>query len=234
MAGRIRKFEVTADSLAGVSFFSHLGHDDRAHVARYCQGLGYQRGDEIIRYEATDRDVYFILSGRVRAELLKAAGETISLQDLGAGEMFGELSAMDGLPRSTSVIALDEARLVQIPGAGFRDLLERHPSLSQKVILRLCGLSRHLSERAKASVLSVPDRIRLEVWRIVQEHSQGADGAVVVESPPTHEEIGHFVDTRREQVTRVLNDYPETVIERSRKRWVVHDVDAVREMAPSV
>jgi len=228
MPRRDRRFEVTAQALLGIDFFCRLEHADRAHAARHCQGWCYGPRERIIEHRDGGRDVYFIQSGRVRASLLTVAGETIALQDLGSGEMFGELSALDGKPRSTSVEAVEESRVVRMPGPAFRDVLARFPSLGERVMLRLCALSRFLCERAVDSkALSVPDQIRLEICRIVCSHPVREDGSVVIEPAPTQEEIARFVGTRREQVSRVIGEYARELIERSRRRWVVRDVDAV-------
>ncbi len=58
--------------------------------------------------EATT-DVFFILSGTVRSTSYTAAGREVIYNETEAGEIFGEFSAVDGLPSSSSVVASDEA-----------------------------------------------------------------------------------------------------------------------------
>ncbi len=222
------KMDITPDSLLGCRFFDHLERAERAHVVRYCEGRRYRPGVEIIRHGDASRDVYFILAGRVQASLLTASGKVVSFQELGQGEMFGELSALDGEPRSTSVVAIDETTLVRISGPNFKDLIARNATLAEQTLLRLCALSRFLCERAfEARAFHVPDQIRLEVARIISAHPSDG-GGVTIQGPPTHAEIARRVGTTREQVTRVMREYAKRgLIEQTRKTWNVQDVRAI-------
>jgi CRP-like cAMP-binding protein len=228
MSRKYRKLEVTPDSLLGCRFFDRLERAERAYIARFCEGRRYAAGVEIIRHGESSRDVYFILSGRVQASLLTMAGKVVTFQELTQGDMFGELSALDGQLRSTSVVAIDESTLMRISGPNFKDLVARRPSLAEQTMLRLCELSRFLCERAfEARAYHVPDQIRLEVVRIVSARA-APDGSLVIESPPTQADIAQRVGTTREQVSRVMSDYARRgLIEQSRKIWTIPDVRAV-------
>jgi CRP-like cAMP-binding protein len=229
-----RKVEITPDSLLGSRFFDRLERAERAHAVRYCEGRCYEAGAEIIRHGDSTRDVFFILSGRVNASLMTAAGKELTFQELVGGDMFGELSAIDGAPRSASVVTLDETVLIRLSGPSFRELMARHPSLAEQTMLRLCGLARFLCESAfEARAFHVPEQIRLELARIVSSHRTG-DGPVVIDPAPTHAEIARRVGTSREQVTRVMRDFARRgLIEQSRKAWTVTDPEAVCSEAVS-
>lgn len=229
MERQYRRLEITPDSLLGCRFFDHLERADRAHTARFCEGRCYRAGAEIIRHKDSSRDVFFILAGRVQVSLLTDAGKVVTFQELGRGEMFGELAAIDAQPRSTSVLAIDETSVVRISGPNFKDLIARIPSLAEQTMLRLCALSRFLCERAfEARAFHVPDQIRLEVLRIVSAYP-AVDGGLVIEPAPTHEEIARRVGTTREQVTRVMRDFAKQgLITQSRKAWHVGDEKSLR------
>lgn len=224
-----RKIEVTPDTLLGCRFFDHLERADRAHIARFCEGRCYRPDAEIICYGDMSRDVFFILSGRVKASLHTPEGKEFTSQELTHGEMFGELSALDGEPRSTSVVATEETSVLRISGPNFKDMVARFPTLAEQTLLRLCALSRFLCERAfTARALSVPEQIRIEICRIVSSHEPEPDGSVSIEPAPTHEEIARCVGTNREQVTRVMQRFTKAgLIEKTGKAWRVTDVGAV-------
>ena len=223
------KLEITADSLLGCRFFDGLERSDRAHIARSCEGRRYRPEIEIIRHADNSRDVYFILSGHVKASLLTSTGKLVTFQELGQGDMFGELSAIDGEPRSTSVLTIDETTLVRIAGPDFKDMVARIPSLAQLTILRLCALSRFLCERAfESRAYSVPEQIRLEIQRVLLSYPI-QEGELTIELAPTHEELARRVGTTREQVTRVMSEYVKRgLITQSRKSWLIADVSKVR------
>ena len=62
----------------------------------------------ILGYQDDSREVFFVVRGQVRVTFFSECGREVSFRDLPAGEMFGELSAIDGLPRSCTVVALTE------------------------------------------------------------------------------------------------------------------------------
>ena len=229
MERQYRKLEVTPDTLLGCRFFDHLERADRAHIAGFCEGRCYRSGVEIIRYADTSRDVYFILSGHVKASMLTSVGKLVSFQELGRGDMFGELSAIDGEPRSTSVLTIDETSLVRVSGPNFKDMVARLPSLAELTMLRLCALSRFLCDRAfEARAFSIPEQIRLEIHRVLSSYPD-QDGELTIDSAPTHEEIARRVGTTREQVTRVMSDYVKRgLITQSRKSWHIADIKKMR------
>ena len=234
MERQYRKLEITSDSLLGCRFFDPLVRVDRAHIAKFCEGRCYRADIEIIRHGDTSRDVFFILSGQVNARLLTSAGKDLIFQELGRGEMFGELAAIDGEPRSTSVLAKVETSVIRILGPNFKDVVARIPSLAELIMLRLCALSRYLCVRLEEVLAySVPDQIRLEVRRILSLHPD-VNGEVTIETPPTHEEIARRVGTNREQVTRVMSDFGKRgVIIQTRQSWHVPDVTQVRLVSES-
>lgn len=234
MERHYRKMELTPDSLLGCRFFDRLERADRARIISVCEGRCYRARSEIIHHGDNSRDVFFILAGRVQASLLTEAGKMFTFQELGHGEMFGELSALDGAPRSTSVLAIEESTLIRVSGQNFQDLVASNASLAEQTMLRLCALSRFLCERAFASgVLSVPDQIRLEICRIVSSYP-APDGSLTIESAPTHEEIARRVGTTREQVTRVMREFAVGgVILQSRRHWTIADVKAACAHRPT-
>jgi CRP/FNR family cyclic AMP-dependent transcriptional regulator len=232
MERQYRKLEITPDSLLGCRFFDRLERADRAHIAQFCEGRCYRADTEIIRHGDTSRDVFFILSGQVDARLLTSKGKDLIFQELGRGEMFGELAAIDGEPRSMSVLSRVETSVIRISGPNFKDIVARIPSLAELIMLRLCALSRYLCVRLEEVLAySVPDQIRLEVIRIVSKHPS-VNGAVTIEPAPTHEEIARRLGTNREQVTRVMGDFAKRgVIIQTRQSWYIADVTQVRLMS---
>lgn len=90
-------------------------------------GTRSDEADEIVGHMDPSQDVYFVLDGLVRVELCHTNGQYITFQLLPAGEMFGELSAIDGLGRSASASVEEDAmlacmskRLCTLPGRASR------------------------------------------------------------------------------------------------------------------
>ncbi|MCB1744608.1 MAG: Crp/Fnr family transcriptional regulator, partial [Gammaproteobacteria bacterium] len=204
MASGMRKIELTADSLLAIRFFDDLPRPERVRIVRFCEGRVYPKGAEIVRHLEETRDVYFILSGRVQASLFTDNGRLVSLQDLNGGEMFGEVAAIDGGPRSTSVVADCETSVVRISARNFRDIIAGHPTLAERTMHRLCALARHLCNKAfTPRAYKVPDQILLEIHQEFSLRGKN-EGRQVIEPAPTHQQIADRVCTTREQASRVF------------------------------
>ena len=108
MQRKYRKFDVTADTLRGCRFFDDLDLARRTRIAGTCEGRIYQPGIEIIRHLDDNNDVFFIVAGVVEATVHTTQGKVVNFQELKNGEMFGEVSALDGRSRTSSVVAASE------------------------------------------------------------------------------------------------------------------------------
>ena len=103
----------------------------------------YPAGEVIFEQGGIADCVLLVRSGRVRVTATAGDGEAVVLAERGAGELLGELSGIDGQPRSASVTALDEVRGLVIPLRAFRGFLLDHPRVAV-ALLEL--LSRRLRE----------------------------------------------------------------------------------------
>jgi CRP-like cAMP-binding protein len=152
-------------------------------------------------------------------------GKEVSFTDLGASKSFGEISAIDGAPRSATVIALEETLLASMPAEAFRGVLADHPELAAKMMNYLAGMVRRLSDRVvEFSVLAVSNRVHAELLRLAREAGV-SEGTAVIKPAPTHAVIASRVATHREAVTKELNALArQGLIERRDGALVITDV----------
>jgi len=149
--------------------------------------------------------VYFVVRGRVRIGMYSAAGREVSFRDEGAGNVFGEISALDGLPRSANVEAIEPSVIAALPPQSFWALLERHPTVMANVVRQLTGTIRSLSDRLfELSTLGVQNRVHAEILRLAKQAGV-TNGAAHIEPAPRHVDIASRVSTNREQVTKELS-----------------------------
>lgn len=202
-----------------------LDADERRELADRCEAQRYEADKRIVSHDDNSTDVYFIVSGKVRVTIFSRSGKEVSFRDLAAGQVFGDLSAIDGGPRSASVVTLGDAVVVSMPREVFWEVLRKHPAAAEMMLRELARLVRSLSERVvEFSTLGVKNRIHAELLRLAREHIREANQAVIAPAP-THSEIASRVSTHREAVTRELNRLAhEGLIERQRGGLTVLDV----------
>lgn len=227
--------ELTAETLYGIKVFRDLPADNRKTLARRCRGRRYEVSEQIISHYTKSTDVYFIISGQVRATIYSSSGKEVTFRDLGSGEVFGHLSAIDGQPRSVSVVALADSLVISMAADVFWDVLKDYPVVAAAILKELTGLVRRLTERVvEFSTLGVKNRIHAELLRLAYEHMQGENSALM--SPaPTHAEIANRVSTHREAVTRELNHLAKSgIIERRSGMLIIGDVAKLARMVEEV
>jgi CRP-like cAMP-binding protein len=204
-------------------------------LARDCAWRRYAPAQQILSREADDRDVCLIVAGRVRVTTYSAGGREVSFRDIGAGDFFGEVAAIDGGPRSADVLALEPTLVASMSPAVFRRLLHEEPAVAERILLRLVGLVRGLSERViDLSTLGVQNRIHAELLRLAREAGVSANAARI-DPAPKHTEIASRVSTYREQVTRELSALVKLgILERGEHALVVRDVAALERLVEEV
>src|SRR5438270_13194470 len=84
---------------------------------------------------------YLILEGNAQVTI---AGEQWA--ELGPGEYFGEISLIDGEPRSASVTAASDLRVLSLASFTFAPLLVEHPTITRKILLEMCARLRRAEE----------------------------------------------------------------------------------------
>ncbi len=217
--------EEGGQTLSAIELFSDLADQDIKALNRTCGWRRYEADQHIVGHQDPTTDVYFIVSGQIRVIVYSPAGKEVAFRDLGVGQSFGELSAIDGEPRSANVFALSPSLLASMKAEAFRKVLRENPEVAANVMLHLAGLVRRLSDRVvEFSVLAVKNRIHAELLRLARDHGAGANEAVI--SPaPTHADIASRVSAHREAVTRELNALArDGLFERRGGALVVSDV----------
>jgi len=220
----------TIGLLRGIALFADLPDDRLSQINRLCRWHDFRAGQQIIDHLDRTTDCFLIASGSVRAIVNSSTGKEIAFRDCGAGEVVGELSALDGRPRSASVAALSDARIGRLSSTSLWDILRHHPEVAATLIRKLTAMVRDLSDRVVAiSAMPVGPRVQAELLRIALAVGVVENRAVILR-PPTHDEIASRVAARREAVTRELSRLTEAgVISRRGRELIVNDIAALRQ-----
>jgi len=191
--------------------------------------------EQVISRDAADRDVYLVVGGRVQVAAFSSGGKQVTYREIGAGELFGELAAIDGRRRSADVIALQDSLLASMSPKAFRKLLSEHEVLSERMLRRLAASVREMTDRVfELSTLGVRNRVHAELLRLAQLGIVDANQARI-DPAPRHGEIANRVSTYREQVTREISLLTsQGVIAREGHCLVVRDVALLERMVAEV
>jgi CRP/FNR family transcriptional regulator, cyclic AMP receptor protein len=239
MASAIQTGALTGYSLSGIKVFADLTVEDRQIIAERCQSRRYSAGEFVLAQDAPSSDVFFILSGSVRVQFLDKSGKDTLFRTQLAGEMFGELSAIDGARRSATIHAEQDCWLASMSPVAFRETLTCHPKIALDTLEWVIELVRELSERLHSfNVLPVRQRVRVDLLRLARMAGVEGNKSMLV-PPPKHADIAARIGTHREGVTRELTALQKLgLIERAavdgRRALAVMDVDRLQQMLETV
>jgi len=224
-----------AASLADIRILDGMSAEDLADMEKACSWRRYSDHEQIIDRQSDSTDVYFVVDGRVRIVNYSLAGKEITLEDLDPGSHFGELSALDGQPRSASVMSLESSLVAALPQDRFVKLLENNPVISFRVLRALAGIIRNLTDRIMdLSTLAANNRVQADLLRQARSGLIGENQAEI-RPIPVHGDIASRVSTTRETVARVLSDLARKgIVERKKSGLLIKDLAQLREMDEEV
>jgi len=189
--------------LASFKIFSGLSAEQLARLSHHLHIRNYPKRTQIISEGDSAHCLYFILSGRVKVYLDDEKGKEITVNIHEGGEIFGELSVIQGIPRSASVVTLDDCRLGLMSDQDFRQCLRELPDFSANVMGDL--IDRLLQATETIRRLGLMDVYgRIAVLLLTQSIEQ--DGQRVMKEKLTQQNIASRVGASREMVARILKD----------------------------
>ncbi len=222
-------------SLQQVKIFQGVSDAALAAIEEQARSRSCNKGVEIIRHQDQSNDIVFILSGAARVNIYSASGRVVTFRDIGPGEFVGELSAIDGAPRSAVIEALEPCKVVYLSSTAFWSVLENEPSVLRAVLLYFTQQVRSLTARVyEFSTLAVRNRIHAELLRLSTPDRED-DNRGHIEPAPTHAEIASRVATHREAVTRELRRLISIgLIEKCGRDLVIVDLARLADMVDEV
>jgi CRP/FNR family cyclic AMP-dependent transcriptional regulator len=220
------------DALRSFAFFRDLGEEAFTSVSRTCHRKSFGARELIIGHNDESFDVLFLLTGEARVNIYSASGRRVSFRDITEGAIFGELSAIDGEPRSASVECTEPCTAAIMPRRAFLQALNDHPAFMTAVMKHLTKQVRTLTARVvEFSTLAVRGRVHAELLRRAGEVPPSVNETTL--SPaPTHIEIASRISTHREAVTRELSWLESRgLIVKEGRTLRIKDLDRLRALA---
>jgi CRP-like cAMP-binding protein len=213
-------------------FLSELESGERQELETLGTVRRYRRGDVLFHQGDDAGAVLVLLAGHVKAVIVTEGREVI-LAFPGPGELLGELSAVDGQPRSGTVRALDEVEALVIPGSAFRAFLDHRPHIGLVLLRSVTARLREADRRRVDSavndvVIRVAGRLVELCDRFGTPEPDGVDTGLAI----TQDELAAWAGASRESVAKamaVLRDLGW--VQTHRRRILVLDLPALRHYA---
>jgi len=211
------------------SILGQLDDDTTKLILMMANKLHIYRTKVIVEEHTENLNLYFVLSGSVRASYISRDGKEISLADIGPGDCFGEFSAIDGQLTSASVIASEECQIAVIGRRDFLRLLAESQSFVQVLLRHLVSKIRQRTIRIiEFSSLPVGHRVRAELLRLATPLIDDRN-AGVISHPPTQRELANFISSHREAIAREMAELVRSgLITKNNGKITIHSLSRLR------
>ena len=176
--------------------------------------------------------VVVLLSGRVKVSTVGGGHEAI-VAVRGPGDLIGELSTIDGGPRSATVTTLERAEALLVRGSAFDELLERRPRIALVILRMVAARLRYAdSQQTQFATHDVVGRVAHRLVELAERFGDAKDGRIEIALPISQEELAAWTGASREAVSKALQTLRSLrIVETGRKHITVLDPPALRQRA---
>jgi CRP-like cAMP-binding protein len=152
---------------------------------------------------------YLVEDGLLKASVLSSNGSERVLAIFGQGAVIGELSMIDGAPRSASVTALRASKLNYVSRVAFESFAESNPHAYRYITIVLVQRLRDTNGALVAtSFLSVKGRVARALLNLAEAFGRDVGGGrILVRQKVTQSDLAAMAGIARENVSRVLQDW---------------------------
>ena len=152
---------------------------------------------------------YRVEDGLLKVTMVSRAGNERILAFLGPGAIVGELSMIDGRPRSATVVAVRSAKLSFLSRAAFEDFAKKHPEVYKSLVTLIAGRLRESDGTiAAGSFLPLRGRVACTLLELAEDFGQDVgSGRIVIRQKIAQSDLAAMAGVARENLSRILNDW---------------------------
>jgi CRP/FNR family cyclic AMP-dependent transcriptional regulator len=218
--------------LKHLPLFANLPDAELASLAQDFSARRFQQGETIFFQGDPGQALYLIETGRVRIYVQDDSGQESSVIYYSAGDIFGELAAIDGLPRSASAIAADEMIVHVLTRERLRAHLLASPQLAYNFMQALAVRVRYSTLQVGSLTLhDVPSRLARKLLELAQGYGRVETNGVRIDMPLTQSDLASLIGATRESTNKALGNFKRSgIISMEQNHITIIDPEALREI----
>lgn len=196
--------------LNDIPLLQALPPEEKERLRRSLKHLSLRRGDVLFRKDSEGNTLYIIISGKIKIVLPSTLGEELVLAVFSDGDFFGEMSLLDGMPRSADAVALEKTELLSLEGSDFITFLQ-HSQGALKAVLRSLSLRLRKTDDLLEDTcfLNVSGRLAKKLVQMVEERGALENNQASFELSLTQSELANMISASRESVNKELRTLRE-------------------------
>jgi CRP/FNR family cyclic AMP-dependent transcriptional regulator len=217
--------------LRNVPIFADLEEKDLQKIVRLGTRQKYKKGNIVVLEQESGAALFVIVSGKVKVVRMDEDGREVILSLFGPGEFFGEMSLLDGLARSASVVATVKSELFMIHRRDFLELLHSFPTVAISLLAELAMRLRKADMQIKSlSLKDAAGRVANVLLILADDVGIFRKGRVEIDDLPLQQDIANMAGTSRETVSRMVHLFIENEeVQMKGNKLIINDYEAFRK-----
>jgi CRP-like cAMP-binding protein len=213
-------------------FLAGLEPEAAAELRRLGSRRRYPAGTTLFLEGDPAHEALVLLAGEVKVSVGSAEGREVILDVYEPGSLLGELSVIDGKPRSATVSALSPVEVLVVAAGLFNEFLDRNPKVLRRLLIevvdRLRTRVRHQLEFGAGDALG---RVCARLVELADRQGKPKNG-LVVESPVSQADLAAWTGLSREAVVKALRALRQLGWIENRGRTIaIRDIERLRHRA---
>lgn len=191
--------------LKKVPVFRSLTEDHVRKIVNSCTVRKIKKHTDIVFQSEESTDLYLVLKGSVKVNLLSYEGDEFILTSFNEGDFFGEMSLIDGSPRSAAVVAEEDTLLGVLRRESVLQAVREKPEIALDFLTAIVKRLRKADAMIEAlAFLDVRERlIKFLVQKVRGNEERTDDGSYRIKKL-THKELAARIGSSREAVSKIL------------------------------
>ncbi len=223
--------------LRQIGLFDGLSDRDLRELESVVRERSFRKNEVIFHAQEPGNALFVIKRGRVKISMDDRSGKETILRILEAGDFFGEMSLLDGEPRSATVSSLEPCQALILSRDQFLQFIPRHPQVVLKMLTALSRRLRKADEKISRLVFAdAYEKVASVLLDIIEERKIPLNIGTEIPLSLTRKDLAELAGLSRETLTRVIADFQRAGLVRieGRRVSVVNPAKLKREATRSV
>lgn len=211
--------------LSRTVLFSALSDEELRDLTALTEVREFESGQVVFSKGEPGEDLFVIENGKVRLELHTVDGKPIELGTLSSGEMFGELSVLDGGNRAATVTAVEASTFFVISRVRLLELIQRNTALAVKLLAALAARIRMTDALIEDTLaFHLPSKLAKVLLGLAQTYGQHTGAGVRINAAFPEAELAQIVGANENQIHKLLAGWEtEGLVSAKAGTILIHD-----------
>jgi len=196
--------------LARVPLFTSINAEHLVDLANAMNTRTYRRGEVIFHKDDPGSMLYILKSGQVKITTSSPEGEEVILAILKEGDFFGELSLLDGKPRSASATAMEDTTALTLDRRDLIDSIFQNPELAINILTSISERLRQTDFLLEDAIfLDLPSRLAKRLLQLAEKHGMKTTRGTEIDLRLTQQDLANSVGASRVAVNKLLGAFQD-------------------------